>query len=132
MSKPDLLPLSGYPHGRVPRRVREEQLLELGEELFAERGYEGMTMDELAARAGVTKPVIYAIVRSKDELYRRCFERSADELRAAVSSAGRDHLGDLEGLLAAGNLAFFRFIAPHAGALAIPFAHHAGRRHADP
>ena len=64
--------IAGYRHGQVPRRIREAQVLALAEQLFAERGYQGVTMNELAARAGVTKPVIYALVRSKDELYRRC------------------------------------------------------------
>jgi len=55
-----------YAHGRVPRAVRERQLLELAEELFAERGYGGASMEELARRAGVTKPVVYELFGSKE------------------------------------------------------------------
>ena len=40
--------IEDFKHGRVPRAVRERQLLELAEELFAERGYARTSMDELA------------------------------------------------------------------------------------
>ena len=56
-------PDRGFEHGRVPRAVRGRQLLELAAELFAERGYGGASMDELARRAGVTKPVVYELLR---------------------------------------------------------------------
>jgi AcrR family transcriptional regulator len=121
--------LAGYVHGQVPREVRETQILALAEELFAERGYAGLTMNTLADRAGVTKPVIYSIVRSKDELYRRCLQRAADELAAAVGVAASGHGADLEAAVRAGNLAFFRFIASHARAFAMLFADEAGVSH---
>ena len=103
---------SRYAHGRVPRDVRARQILELAEDLFAERGYDGASMDELARRAGVSKPVIYGLVGSKDELYRRCFERAAAELEQSVRAAiaGRESVPER---LEAGALAFFRFIAAH-------------------
>ena len=43
--------IGDFRHGRVPREVRERQLLELAETLFAERGYGGTSMEELASRA---------------------------------------------------------------------------------
>jgi AcrR family transcriptional regulator len=122
--------LAGYAHGQVPREVRETQILSLAEELFAQRGYAGLTMNELADRAGVTKPVIYSVVRSKDELYRRCLQRAGDELAAAVGAAAGRHGRDLEGAVRAGNLAFFRFIASHARAFGMLFADDAGAPHA--
>ena len=69
-----------FKHGRVPRPVRERQLLELAEELFAERGYAGASMDELARRAGVTKPVVYELFGSKDGLFGACVDRSIERL----------------------------------------------------
>jgi AcrR family transcriptional regulator len=115
---PELLDdVSHYRHGRVPRAVRERQVLALAEELFAERGYEGASMDELARRAGVSKPVIYGLAGSKENLYRRCFERAADELEEAVRAAIAEHPG-LADRLEAGTLAFFRFIDDHRGAWA--------------
>ncbi|HKG35803.1 MAG TPA: TetR/AcrR family transcriptional regulator [Solirubrobacterales bacterium] len=106
---------SRYAHGRVPREVRERQVLEIAEDLFAERGYEGASMDELARRAGVSKPVIYGLVGSKDELYRRSFERAAAELEDSVRAAIAGHEGISE-RLEAGALAFFTFIAGHRAA----------------
>ncbi|HEY2637515.1 MAG TPA: TetR/AcrR family transcriptional regulator [Solirubrobacteraceae bacterium] len=99
-----------YAHGRVPRAVRERQVLQLAEELFAERGYRGASMDELARRAGVTKPVIYDLAGSKEELYRRCVGRAADELAARVTEAVLAE-SDPAGRLRAGGAAFFRFVA---------------------
>jgi len=60
--------IEDFQHGRVPRELRERQLLELAEELFGERGYAGASMDELARRAGVTKPVVYELFGSKDSV----------------------------------------------------------------
>ena len=105
--------LEGHRHGSVPRAVRERQILDLAEELFAEQGYERASMDELARRAGVTKPVIYRLVESKDALFRRCFERSADQLAVSVSAAAARHAGDLRGVLHATAVAFFEFIREH-------------------
>jgi AcrR family transcriptional regulator len=43
---------------RLPRAEREEQLLSVAQALFAERGFRAPSMDEIALRAGVTKPVL--------------------------------------------------------------------------
>jgi AcrR family transcriptional regulator len=102
--------IEDYQHGRVPRAVRERQLLELAETLFAERGYAGASMDELARRAGVTKPVVYELFGSKDGLFGACVDRSIDRLAAEIASAVRAE-DDPEARLRAGGLAFIRFAA---------------------
>jgi AcrR family transcriptional regulator len=99
-----------FKHGRVPRPVRERQLLELAEELFAERGYGGASMDELARRAGVTKPVVYELFGSKDGLFAACVDRSIERLAADIATAVRAQ-DDPEERLRAGGLAFIRFAA---------------------
>jgi AcrR family transcriptional regulator len=96
----------------VPRAVRERQLVELAEALFSERGYQGASMDELARRAGVTKPVVYELFGSKDGLFRACLERSAERLASLVADAVRAE-EDPEAKLRAGGLAFLRFAANH-------------------
>jgi AcrR family transcriptional regulator len=106
--------IEDFRHGRVPRVVRERQLVELGEELFAERGYAKASMDELARRAGVTKPVIYELFGSKEGLFRACLEGLALRLADAIADAARgaDAAGsvpDPEARLRAGGLAFLRF-----------------------
>jgi AcrR family transcriptional regulator len=104
--------IEDFRHGRVPRAVRERQLVELAEELFSERGYQGASMDELARRAGVTKPVVYELFGSKDGLFRACLERSAERLATDVAEAVRAET-DPEARLRAGGLAFLRFAADH-------------------
>src|ERR1035441_8763922 len=59
--------VANYRTGRVPRAVRSAQLLELADQLFAERGFHAASMDELARRAGVSKPVIYDHFGSKEQ-----------------------------------------------------------------
>lgn len=108
--------------------MRERQILSLAEELFAERGYEGASMDELARRAGVSKPVIYALVESKEALFLRCFERSGEELDARMVAAVTRHDGDLAGEVRATARAFFEFIDEHRSAWAMLFSLDTGGR----
>lgn len=49
-------------------------------EVFAERGYRGASMDEIARRSGVTPPVVYDHFASKRDLHRRLLERTREEL----------------------------------------------------
>ena len=98
-----------YRHGRVPRAVRERQILELAGELFAERGYAAASMDELASRAGVSKPVIYKLFGSKRELFTACTEELGRELTEIVVTAVEGSVG-VEELLRSGGEAFFGFI----------------------
>lgn len=119
--------LAAHAHGRVPRALRERQLLALGAELFAERGYAGASMDELATRAGVSKPVIYDLIGSKEELFRRCADLAAAELyeRVATAVAAATPVGDAtaaEAQLRAGSLAFFSFAARHRRSWSVLFA----------
>jgi AcrR family transcriptional regulator len=100
--------IEDFAHGRVPREVRERQIVELAEVLFSERGYQGASMDELARRAGVTKPVVYELFGNKDGLFRACLERSAERLAAEVAAAVRAE-SEPEARIRAGGLAFLRF-----------------------
>ena len=58
-------------------------------EVFAERGYRGASMSEIARRAGVTVPVLYDHFDSKIDLHRRLLERTRNELL----EVWREHLG---------------------------------------
>src|SRR5437016_2404433 len=79
--------VAAYPRGRVPREVRRRQVIALSTELFAERGYDGASMDELARRAGVSKPVVYDLVGSKEELFRDLMSVEAEDLARRISEA---------------------------------------------
>jgi AcrR family transcriptional regulator len=99
-----------FKHGQVPRAVREQQLLELAEELFAERGYAGASMDELARRAGVTKPVVYELFGNKEGLFGACVDRSIERLSTEIAAAVHAE-DEPEARVRAGGLAFIRFAA---------------------
>ncbi|MDX8153670.1 TetR/AcrR family transcriptional regulator [Patulibacter brassicae] len=107
--------VEGFPRGRVPRAVRERQVLGLARGLFAERGYQQASMDELASRAGVSKPVIYDLVGSKEALYERCVAETASELARVVTDAVQAATSP-EQRLRDGATAFLRWVAePHGG-----------------
>jgi AcrR family transcriptional regulator len=125
---PDVKQVDQFPHGKVPRAVRERQILALAEELFAERGYDRASMDELARRAGVSKPVIYDLVGSKEALFRRCFEFSGEELAQRVAAAAAEHEGDLGAELRASARAFFRFVEEHDSVWSMLFSLDTGGR----
>ena len=113
MSAQDLsTDIAGYRHGRVPRDLRLRQVLTIAGELFAERGYSGASMDELARRVGVSKPVVYDLVGSKEELFRTLMLRTADELAERVAGSVRAEDDPLE-RLRAGATAWFRFVGEH-------------------
>jgi AcrR family transcriptional regulator len=71
----------------MPRADREQQLLDVGERLFAERGYRAVSMDDIASAAGVTKPIIYGYFGSKDAFYAAGIRRAYDECAARVEAA---------------------------------------------
>jgi AcrR family transcriptional regulator len=100
--------IEDFEHGRVPRAVRERQLVELAEQLFAERGFARTSMEELARRAGVTKPVIYELFESKDGLFRACVDRAIERMADSIVEAFRSET-EPEARLRAGGLAFLRF-----------------------
>jgi len=102
--------IEDFRHGRVPRELRRRQLVELGEQLFAERGFARASMDELARRAGVTKPVIYELFGSKEGLFEACLEGLALRMAEQIAEAARA-ADDAEARLRAGGLAFLRFAA---------------------
>lgn len=62
--------------------ARREVIERAALEVFAERGYQGASIDEIARRSGVTPPVLYDHFASKLDLHRRLLERTRDELLA--------------------------------------------------
>ncbi|MDO8211308.1 TetR/AcrR family transcriptional regulator [Conexibacter sp. CPCC 206217] len=94
---------------RLPRAERELQLLDIAHGCFAERGYGAVTMDEVAAQAGVTKPLLYAYFGNKERLYRACMERAGEAMLAAVGAAVASASGPAEALRD-GLKAFFAFV----------------------
>ncbi len=72
---------------RLPRPARRRQLLGAAQEVFVAQGYHAAAMDDIADRAGVSKPVLYQHFPGKLELYLALLDESADELVAIVREA---------------------------------------------
>ena len=66
---------------------RREQLLDVGRSLFADKGFEGTTVEEIAARADVSKPVVYEHFGGKEGLYAVVVDREIRQLLEAVTAA---------------------------------------------
>jgi AcrR family transcriptional regulator len=72
---------------RLPRHERRRQLLDAALEVFVSRGYHAAAMDEIAERAGVSKPVLYQHFPGKLELYLALLDESVDGLIETVRHA---------------------------------------------
>jgi AcrR family transcriptional regulator len=72
---------------RMTGPQRREQLLEIGRELFGQRGYEATSIEEVAARADVSKPVVYEHFGGKEGLYAVVVDREMQLLLERFTSA---------------------------------------------
>jgi AcrR family transcriptional regulator len=97
---------------RLTGAARREVIELAAMEVFAERGYHGAAMGEIARASGVTVPVVYDHFASKPELHRRLLERTRDELL----EMWRENLGGegtLEQQVAAAFDAWARYVEAH-------------------
>ncbi|MFE7133319.1 TetR/AcrR family transcriptional regulator [Streptomyces sp. NPDC057638] len=114
---------------RMPRAVRERQMLDAAVRIFARRGYRATSMEEIAERAGVSKPLVYLYLNSKEELFTACIRREAEALLAAVQSAVDPAL-PADRQLWAGLTAFFAHTARHPDGWSV--LHRQARTHGEP
>ena len=77
----------GKPRVRMTGRERREQLLDVGRALFAEKGFEATSIEEIAARAGVSKPVVYEHFGGKEGLYAVVVDREMSDLLNRLTEA---------------------------------------------
>jgi AcrR family transcriptional regulator len=68
-------------------KERRQQLLDIGRALFAERGFEAASIEEIAARAGVSKPIVYEHFGGKEGLYAVVVDREMQALLDRVTGA---------------------------------------------
>lgn len=68
-------------------KQRREQLIQVGRKLFAEKGFEGTTVEEVAAEAGVSKPVVYEHFGGKEGLYAVVVDREIASLLGGITDA---------------------------------------------
>ncbi len=105
----------------MSRVQRETQLLDIAEEVFVAKGFVDSTMEDIADRAGITKPVIYDHFGSKDGLLAAAIARSRRQLFDSTAGAWDAVASDAspEERLGVGLRSFFAFIADHAEAFAL-------------
>ena len=72
---------------RMTGKERREQLIAIGRSVFAERGCEGTSVEEIAARAGVSKPVLYEHFGGKEGLYAVVVDREMLRLEGIITAA---------------------------------------------
>jgi AcrR family transcriptional regulator len=72
---------------RLPRSARRLQLLRAAQDVFVAQGFHAAAMDDIADRAGVSKPVLYQHFPGKRELYLALLEEQVSELAARVADA---------------------------------------------
>lgn len=88
-------------------------MLDAAVQVFSSRGYHATSMDEIAERAQVSKPLLYLYLGSKEETFGACIAREADRLVdtiGAAATAPADRPGER---LAHGLTAFFSYVADH-------------------
>jgi AcrR family transcriptional regulator len=100
---------TGAPRRRVGRAERERQILDAAIAVFGERGYQSASMDQVAERVGVTKPVLYTHFGSKDGLLLACIARARAELLEVTTAAAKS-ASTPEEKLRRSTLAFFEYL----------------------
>ncbi len=105
---------------RLPRQARRRQLLEAALEIFVARGYHAAAMDEIAERAGVSKPVLYQHFPGKQELYLALLDESVEELTETVRTALLSTDDNRQRVFATIR-AYFEFVAAQSGTFRLVF-----------
>jgi AcrR family transcriptional regulator len=94
---------------RLPRSARRAQLLAAAQDVFVANGYHAAAMDEIAERAGVSKPVLYQHFPGKLELYLALLESHVDALVTSVREAMQSTTDNKQRVVAAVS-AFYDFV----------------------
>ncbi len=98
---------------RLTRSERREQLIDVARALFAERGLEGTSVEEIAAHAGVSKPVVYEHFGGKEGLYAVVVDREVRTLHDAIRAALTTPRANPRALIELGTLALLDYIDDH-------------------
>ncbi|MEU6662364.1 TetR/AcrR family transcriptional regulator [Streptomyces sp. NPDC046821] len=107
---------------RMPRAEREREMMAAAVRVFGERGYRAASMDDIAELAGVSKPLVYLYLNSKEELFSACIRRESEALIAAVRE-GTIGTGDADRQLWTGLTAFFTHTAGNPDGWAVLHRH---------
>jgi AcrR family transcriptional regulator len=93
---------------RLPASERRAQLIEVGRAVFAKRGYDGASMEEIADRAKVSKPVVYEHFGGKEGLYAVIVDREMDYVVRRIVEA--ISVGSPRERIEAASLAFLTYV----------------------
>jgi AcrR family transcriptional regulator len=104
----------------MPRSARRKQLLGAAQEVFVANGYHAAAMDEIAERAGVSKPVLYQHFPGKLELYLALLDQHVELLGEQVRTA-LDSTSDNKERVSACIAAYFDFVDDPSGAFRLVF-----------
>lgn len=88
---------------------REQQILDAAEQLFFERGFDGVGVDAIGELAGLSGSAIYRHFDGKNEILGVLFDQAIDALLLSIQAPGADPTADLESLVSA----HVRFAAQH-------------------
>lgn len=108
------------PSGRLPKSERRAQVLAAAQEVFVAAGYHAAGMDDIAERAGVSKPVLYQHFSSKLDLYLALLDAGIEELHAAYT-AGLRSTSDNKVRVQRTVQAYFAFVEDPQGAFRLVF-----------
>ncbi|GAB2935449.1 TetR/AcrR family transcriptional regulator [Rhodococcus aerolatus] len=120
---------------RLPRAVREQQMLDAAVEVFSRSGFHAASMDDVAEVAAISKPMLYLYLGSKEELFSACLTRESERFVTAVATAV-DPDGAAYAQLRAGVLAVLTYVSTHRdswvvlyrqGSVLEPFARQVGQ-----
>jgi AcrR family transcriptional regulator len=117
MSSIEQMPARGT---RLPRKARRAQLLDSALEVFVAQGYHAAAMDDIAERAGVSKPVLYQHFPSKLELYLALLEQASDRIIDATTQALASTTDNQVRVLATVQV-FYDYVANAQGAFRLVF-----------
>jgi len=98
---------------RLTRLERHEQLIDVARGLFADKGLEGTSVEEIAARAGVSKPVVYEHFGGKEGLYAVVVDREVTTLHEAIKASLATPDAGPRTLIERGTLALLDYIDDH-------------------
>lgn len=98
---------------RIPRAIREQQMLDSAIRVFSDLGYHSASMDAIARDASISKPMLYLYYGSKEDLFSACVARESGRLidhLTAAAAGGEGARRSLEGVVEA----FLEYVDEHA------------------
>jgi AcrR family transcriptional regulator len=101
--------VANHKKGRVPRALREQQLLDIAEELFLSKGYDKTSIEDVCRIAEVSRPTVYNLFENKGAIFLACVRRARALLERELADAALSTSDPREQLLRASDV-YFRIL----------------------